>query len=83
MKAAEILFNGNKPRIVNSEKGKQLKRTMEEIWNFKMRCRVNFSGFWELDHSSYEGDLLDLPTVEYRRWKLILESVNSVLGNLK
>lgn len=68
---------------MDNERGRKLKKIRAEIMEFKLRCRVNFGGFWELDHASYQGDILDLDSTTYRRWKNILFAVNHVIAESK
>ncbi len=81
--AVKSLFSKTKLKFIDEDKERKVSEIKAEIMKFKMRCRVNFSGFWELDHSSYEGGYYSLPYKTVKRWESIIAEVNSRIAKMK
>lgn len=52
----------------------------EQLIDFrKLRCRVNFSGYLELEHSSYVGDIGEIDWDIVEEWLLFLDCWNGAI----
>jgi hypothetical protein len=45
----------------------------------KQMCRVNFSGFWELEHLPYSGGFYEQPAPELDEILLVKDTMNRVI----
>lgn len=59
---------------------KELEDIMSKLASIRnSRIRINFNGYWELDHSSYDGGIENRDYIEVKNWFTLINAMNTAI----